>query len=69
MIDVSRMWEVRKTVVPILAGAVRSIKWGPDQDLQLFSDHPSVRELQKITHMNTANFILKVLGLIALVSC
>jgi hypothetical protein len=58
MIDVSRMWEVRKTGVPILAEAVRSMKWGPDQDLNLFSGHPSVTELQKVTHMSTANFIL-----------
>ena len=61
MIDVSRMWEVRTTIVPVLTRAVGTIKWGLDQKLQMLPGHPSATELQ-ITLMSTASIIRKVLG-------
>jgi len=69
MIDVSRMWEVGTRVVAVLTGAIGTIKWGLDQNLQLPPGHPSAIELQKITQMSTAHSIRKVLGYIALISC
>jgi hypothetical protein len=51
------MWKVRKKVVPIINGALRTIKMGLEQILQLLPGHPSAIELQKITLMNTAHSI------------
>jgi len=61
-IEVSRMWKVRAKIVPVVIGALGTIKKGMDQKLQLLPDHPSAIELQKITLMNTAHNICKVLG-------
>jgi hypothetical protein len=58
-----------KKIVPILVGALGTIKKGLDQNLQLPSGQPSAIELQQITLMSTAHVICKVLGKIALFSC
>jgi hypothetical protein len=59
-IKVSRMWNTRTKIVPVITGAVRTIKKGLDQNLQLLPDHLSATELQKITLMSTAHIIFKV---------
>ena len=59
---VSRMWEVRTKIVPVIVGALETIKKGLGQNLQLFAGHPLATELQKITLMSNAHIILKVLG-------
>jgi hypothetical protein len=56
------MWKVKTKIVPIVIGALGTIKKGLEQDLQLFLGHPSAIELQKITLLITAHIILKVLG-------
>jgi hypothetical protein len=61
-VEIFRMWKVRTKIVPILIGALRTIKKGLDQNLQLLPVHPSATELQKITIMRTAHNILVVLG-------
>jgi len=55
-------------IVPVITGALGTIKKGIVQNLQLLPGHPSAIELQKITLMSTAHIIRKVLGLIALVT-
>ena len=44
------------------AGCNWNIRKNEDQNLQLLPGHPSATELQKITIMNTAHIIFKVLG-------
>jgi ABC-type sulfate transport system permease subunit len=61
-IKVSRMWKVRTKIVPVIIGALKKIRKGLDQNLQLLPDHLSAIELQKITLMSTAYIIHKVLG-------
>jgi len=48
--------------VPVIFGALERIKKGLDKNLRLLSSHPSTIELHKITLMNTAHNICKVLG-------
>jgi len=59
---VSRMWEVRTKIVPVIIGPLGTIKKGLDKKLQLLPGQPSAIELQKITLMSTAKIIRKVLG-------
>ena len=61
-VEVFRMWKVRTKIVRVIVGALRTIKKGLDQNLQLLPGHPSATELQKITIMRTAHNILVVLG-------
>jgi len=48
MNDVSRMGHVRATIAAVITAAVRTIKWGLDQKLQLLAGHLSAIQLQKI---------------------
>jgi len=63
------MCKGRTKIAPVIIGALRTIKKGLDQNLQLLPGHPSALELQKITLMRTAHIIRNVLGYIALISC
>ena len=56
------MWKLRTKIVPVTIGALRMIKNGLDQNLQLLPGHPSATELHKNTLMSTAHIINKVLG-------
>ena len=56
-IEANGMWKVRAKIVPVVIGALGTIKKGMDQKLQLLPDHPSAIELQKITLMSTAHNI------------
>ena len=60
--EVSRMWRVRTNIVPVITGALGTIKIGLDQNLQLFAGHLSAIEPQKITLMSSAHCIWEVLG-------
>jgi len=68
-IKVRRMWKARIKIVPVINGALGTIKKGLDQNLQLLPGDPSATELQKITLMSTAHIILKVLGSVTVISC
>jgi len=39
-INVSRMWNVRTKVMPVIIGALGTIEKGSDQNLQLLAGHP-----------------------------
>jgi hypothetical protein len=59
--EVNRMWKVRTKIVPVVIGALGTIK-GLDQNFQLLSGHPSATELPKIALMSTPHIFSKVLG-------
>jgi len=48
--------------MPVIIGALGTIKRGLDQNPQLLQSQLLATELQKITLMNTAHSICKVLG-------
>ena len=60
-IEFSRMWKMRTKIMPVIIGAMRTIK-GLDQNFQLLPGHPSATQLSKIALMSTAHIISKVLG-------
>jgi hypothetical protein len=53
---------VRTKIVPVIVGALGSIKKGIDQKIQLLPVHPSATDLQKIILISTGYIIYKVLG-------
>ena len=52
------MWKVRTKIMPVITGALGTIKKGLDQNFQLLPGHPSAIELQKITLMSIAQSII-----------
>ena len=50
---------MREKFVPVIIGALGTVKKGLDQHLQLLPGHRSVVELQKVTLMSTAYSIGK----------
>jgi len=55
-IEVSRMWELRTKILPVIIGVLKTIKKRLEQNLQLLPGHLSAIELQ-ITLMSTAHSI------------
>jgi hypothetical protein len=54
-IDVSMMWKMMTKTVPVVIGALGTIKKELDQNLQLLPGHPSAIELQNVTLVITVH--------------
>jgi hypothetical protein len=61
-IKVIRVWKMRTKIVPVIIGALGTIRKGLDQDHQLLPSQLSTTELQTITLMSTVHIIHTVLG-------
>ena len=48
---------MRTKIVPVITGALGTIKKGLDQNLQLLQGHRSVIELQNVTLMSNAHIL------------
>ena len=59
--EISRIRKVKTKILPVIIGALGTIKKGLDKNLQLLPGHPSAAGLQKITLMSTAHIFPKVL--------
>jgi len=51
------MWKVRTEIVPVIIGALRTIKKGLDQNLQLLAGHLLTIELQIIVRPLHTTFV------------
>jgi len=60
-VAVSRIWKARTKTVPVIIGALGTIKKGLDQKLQVLPGHRSAIELQKIAVMSTAHLLTYLL--------
>jgi hypothetical protein len=60
--EISRLWKVITKSVPVILGALGTIKKGLDQNLLLLPGHLLAIWVQKITLMSTTHVIRKVLG-------
>ena len=61
--------ESEDKIVPVITGALGTIKKGLYQNRQLLPGHRLAIELQKITLMSTAQSNCRVLGEVALICC
>jgi hypothetical protein len=60
--DINWMWNVRAKIVPVINGALGTIKRGLDENVHSLPGYRSAIQLQKFTLMSTAHIIRKVLG-------
>ena len=58
----SPMCEMGTKTMPLITGALGTIKKGLDQNPQLFPGRPAATELQKVALLGTAHIIPKVRG-------
>ena len=56
------MWKERTKFVPVVTGALGTIKKGLYQNLQLLPGHPLAIQLRKFAPMNGEHILPKVLG-------
>jgi hypothetical protein len=61
-IEVSRVWKVRTKIMPVITGALGTIKKVLDQNIQLLPGHLLAIVLQTITLMSPAHIIRKCWG-------
>ena len=62
-IEVTKMWDLKTTIVPVVVGALGAIKKDTQKHIDQLPGAPSLRELQKITLMGTAHILRKALSL------
>lgn len=60
-IEVSRMWNAKTTIVPVIVGALGTVKKGHDRSLHQLPGQPNAQEVQKIALLGTAHILRKVL--------
>ena len=51
-IEVSRVWRVRTEILPVVQGALATIRKGSEKNIQLLPGHPSAVQRQKVTLTN-----------------
>lgn len=59
-IKISRIWNCKMRTVPVIVGALGTLKKGFDQNLKMLSGHLSASEVQKVALMDTAHTLYKV---------
>ena len=62
-IEVTNMWSLETTIVPVVIGALGMIKKGTEKHIEKLPGKPSLHELQKITLMGTAHILRKALSI------
>ena len=62
-IEVTKMWSLDTTVVPVVIGALGTIKKGTEKYVEKLPGQPSLSELQKITLMGTSHILRKALSI------
>lgn len=62
-IEIERMWHLKPTLIPIVVGALGTIKKGTNEYLNKIPGKPSLTEIQKIVLTSTAHILRKALSI------
>ena len=62
-IEISKMWKMKTTTIPVVMGALGVIKKGMRSNIEKIPGKISLEELQKITLLGTAHILRKVLSI------
>ena len=61
-VEVSRMWQCRTQVVPVVLGALRTVQAGIARWLDIIPGHHNLQHLQKAVHLGSARILRKVMS-------
>ncbi|KAL1448423.1 hypothetical protein WDU94_012335, partial [Cyamophila willieti] len=61
-LEISRMWNTRARIVPVVMGALGTIKKGFEEHLKQLPGRPKAWEIQKIVLLGSAHILRKVLS-------
>ena len=62
-IEIQRMWKMKTEVIPIVIGALGTIKKGMDNNIRNVSENLNIKSLQKTYLLGTARILRKVLSI------
>jgi len=62
-IEIERIWGLKTTTVPVVIGALGTIKKGMESYINKISGNINIHELQKITLLSTAHLLRRVLSI------
>jgi len=62
-IEIQRMWKMKTEVIPIVIGALGTIKKGMDNNIRNVSENLNIKSLQKTCLLGTARILRKVLSI------
>ena len=62
-IEIQRMWKMKTEVIPIVIGALGTIKKGMENNIRNVSENLNIKSLQKTCLLGTARILRKVLSI------
>jgi len=62
-LEIQRMWQMKTEVIPVVVGALATIKKGMVENIKRVSERANVTETQKISMLGSAQMLRKVLNL------
>ena len=62
-IEIERMWRLKKTVIPVIVGAIGMVKKGVLNHLKSIPGEPNLQEIQKIVLTSTSHILRKALSI------
>ena len=60
-LEIQRMWQMKTEVIPVVVGALGTIKKGMVENIKRESERANVTETQKISMLGSARILKKVL--------
>ena len=61
-LEIQRMWQMKTEVIPVVVGALGTIKKGMVENIKRVSERANVTETQKISMLGSARILRKVLN-------
>ncbi|CAH3186229.1 unnamed protein product, partial [Porites lobata] len=61
-LEIQRMWHMKTVVIPVVVGALGTVKKGMVENIKKVSERATMTEIQKICMLGTARILRKVLS-------
>ena len=61
-LEIQRMWQMKTVVIPVLVGALGTVKKGMIENIKKVSERATTAEIQKICMLGSARILRKVLS-------
>ena len=62
-LEIQRMWHMKTIMIPVVVGALGTVKKGMIENIEKVSNRANVTEIQKICMLGSARILRKVLSI------